>query len=465
MRKLFVELSHSRLALLGAFLTTFAAVVFLCLFAVEWFGIETNVYIGIVTYMVVPMFFIAGLALIPLGLALSRRRARKTGMYEAELPVIDLNKPETLRTVLLVSALTLVNILIVTIAVSEGVHVMDSPRFCGTTCHHLMEPEYTAYQGSPHARVPCVGCHVGSGIGWFARSKIQGAWQLVSLTFDLYEKPIPTPIHGLRPARDICERCHWPTKFVGDRLKVLTRYAEDETNTELKTVLLLRVGGVEGRKSQGIHWHVAPENKIRFRTDLKRETIFEVEQHKGNETVTYKPKNEPPATLATEWREMDCVDCHNRPTHVYRPPDTAVDEAMQLGQLPTDLPFLRREALRIVQEKYPTHEAARAGIAAAVAKFYGESYPELVVQSADKIAAAGKALGDVYCRNVFPLMNVQWNAYPNHIGHKSSPGCWRCHDEEHADDKGNTISQDCSTCHSMLAEEEKDPKILTDLNP
>jgi hypothetical protein len=71
-----------------------------------------------------------------------------------------------------------------------------------------MEPEYTAYQFSPHAKVGCVQCHIGSGADWFVRSKISGSYQLYAVAFKKYPTPIPTPIGNLRPAQETCEQCH-----------------------------------------------------------------------------------------------------------------------------------------------------------------------------------------------------------------------------------------------------------------
>jgi len=161
-----------------------------------------------------------------------------------------------------------------------------------------------------------------------------------------------------------------------------------------------------------------------------------------------------------EWRQMDCVDCHNRPTHIYRQPANEIDNSMDQGAIDTTLPFIKREGLRAVQVAYPSQDAARAGIAADIAAFYAKTYPDLAKTKAAAIAQAGKALGDVYCWNVFPQMKVSWDTYPNHLGHKQSPGCFRCHDKKHATDDGEKISKKCDTCHSLLAEEEQDPAIL-----
>ena len=128
---------------------------------------------------------------------------------------------------------------------------MDSVTFCGQTCHTVMQPEYTAYQNSPHSHVECVKCHIGPGASWFVKSKLSGVGQVFAVTFNTYPKPIPTPVHNLRPARETCETCHWPQKYGEDRVQVINKFADDETNTITKTVLLMKIGG--GNHGIGIH--------------------------------------------------------------------------------------------------------------------------------------------------------------------------------------------------------------------
>jgi nitrate/TMAO reductase-like tetraheme cytochrome c subunit len=383
------------------------------------------------------------------------------------LPVWNLNNDRVRRNFLVFLTLSAVNLVILVVATYKGVEVMDSTQFCGAACHSVMQPEYTTYQRSPHARVKCVECHIGTGANWFVKSKLSGSWQVVSVAFNLYPRPIPAPVHNLRPARETCEQCHWPNKFVGDRFKVNTHFSEDETNTETKTVLVVKVGGHQAGRSQGIHWHVDPDHVVRYRSDERRQTIYEVETEAKDGTrrrFVGPAAGSPEAAAATEWRTMDCVDCHNRPTHIYRDPARELDAALLDRRIDPALPFVRREGLKALQVDYPSHEAAREGIAKAVAAFYEQSYPRLAADRKDAVAAAGRALGDIWCWNVFPTMKIGWGTYQNHIGHppdlSGDVGCFRCHDEQHKDVQGKTISQDCTTCHSLLAQDEKDPEIL-----
>jgi hypothetical protein len=325
-----------------------------------------------------------------------------------------------------------------------------------------MQPEYTAFQRSPHVRVGCAGCHIGPGAEWFVKAKISGSWQLIAVSLNLYPRPIPTPVHSLRPANGTCEQCHWPTKFVGERLKVRTHYLEDEANTEVKTALMVKVGGSAGGESHGIHWHVDPNHSIRYLSDEKRETIYDIELTDNVAGTTKLYKTEEPAPAGSEWRTMDCVDCHNRPAHNYRSPQYEVDLALSEGRIDKSLPWIRREGVRILTEKvYDSHEAAREGIAGAVNAFYAQSYPDLA--GSEAVAQAGKALGDAYCWNNFPHMKVTWNLYPNHIGHQESPGCMRCHDNKHKTADGDKVGKKCGTCHELVAEEESDSKLLQEL--
>ena len=456
-------ITRNGISLFGTALTTSAFVLFVSFFVGESIGLHSGPYLGILTFVIFPAIFVLGLAIIPIGIAWERRRARRAaarGEALRMMPVIDLNLGRT-RTILLVFlAATMVNVVVIAVSTYKAVEVMDSTKFCGSACHSVMAPEYTTYQRSPHSRVACVSCHIGPGAGWFVKSKLSGSWQLISVNLNHYPRPIPTPVHNLRPARDTCEQCHWPNKFVGDRLKVITRFQDDETNTALKTVLLLRVGGMEGRVSKGIHWHVDPGVKIRYLADEKRETISTVELTRADGTKTTYAAPDAPKT--GEWRTMDCVDCHNRPTHIYRTPDDEIDRAMAEGSIDPSLPFIHREGLKALTAEYASHDDARAKIQQALEGFYGKAYP---AADRGKIAAAAAALDTIYATNVFPSMNIKWGTYPSHLGHMNSPGCFRCHDNEHADPAGKTIAQDCDTCHTALAVQEEHPEVLKTLQP
>lgn len=465
-KNFFASITHNAISLIGTALALATLVLMASLFTMQQFGFEGGPYLGILTYLILPMIFVAGLVLIPTGAVLYRRKLRKMpgGEETPLLPVFDLNVPHTRRWLLIFLGATMANIIILASATYKGVEVMESVEFCGQACHSVMEPEHTAHARSPHSRVACADCHIGPGANWFVKSKLDGAWQLVSVALDLYPRPVPTPLHDLRPARDTCEQCHWPTKFVGDKLKIIKHYEDDEANTELTTVLLLRVGGANGAESSGIHWHVDPDVAIRYRSDETREEIYEVEYTGKDGSVTNYADRRAPEEGGV-WRTMDCVDCHNRPSHIYKPPGSEVDRVITEGLIDRSLPFVKREGLRIVDAEYTSHEEARTVISEELRKFYAENYPELAMEKADAISAAADALGDIFSVNVFPQMQVWWDTYPNHIGHEQSPGCTRCHTKKMRTAERKEISRDCDTCHVLLAEKEENPHILTVLDP
>ena len=463
-RNFLASITRNALSLAGTALALASLILIISLFLIQRLGYEGGPYLGILTYLVLPAIFAVGLILIPIGAVLWRRKMRRMPGGEGTplLPVFDLNVPKTRRWLLIFLGATTVNIIILASATYKGVEIMESVEFCGLACHSVMEPEHTAHARSPHSRVACADCHIGPGADWFVKSKLDGAWQLVSVAFDLYPRPVPTPLHDLRPARDTCEQCHWPSKFVGDKLRVIKHYEDDEANTEKTTALLLKVGGQEATRSHGIHWHVDRDVAIRYRSDETREEIYEVELSHEGEVVTYADRGAPEDE--GQWRDMDCVDCHNRPTHIYDSPGPAIDKAISAGLVDRALPFVKREGLRIIQGEYESHEAARTAISEQLTAFYTETYPEIAEANADSIAEAGQVLGDVYSVNVFPTMNVGWDTYPNHIGHQQSDGCFRCHKRGMRTADRQQLSTDCENCHVLLAEDEENPQILTTLN-
>jgi len=465
-RNFIVSITRSRISLSGTALALAALVLMLSLFALEQFGFEGGPYLGILTFLILPMIFAVGLILIPIGAILWRRKVSRLPGGESMplMPVFDLNVPKTRHWLLILLAATMINVIILSTATYKGVEVMESVEFCGTACHSVMEPEHTAHQRSPHSRVKCAGCHIGPGADWFVKSKLDGAWQLVSVALDLYPRPVPTPLHDLRPARETCEQCHWPTKFVGDKLRVITHYEEDEQSTELTTALLLKVGGSNANGSHGIHWHVDPDVKIRYRSDETREEIYNVEfTHGDEETVNYADRKAPDE--GGVWRSMDCVDCHNRPSHIYESPGPAVDTAIAAGLIDKSLPFVKRESMRVIEAKYDSHEAARDEITEGLISFYAENYPDVAAERAEDIDAVAMALGDIYSVNIFPQMEVWWDTYPNHIGHEQSDGCFRCHRRSMRTAERKQISDDCDNCHVLLAEGEESPDIMSILRP
>ncbi len=439
----------------GALITTIAAVLFFVGFFLDLFGLHTNPYLGIVFFIAIPSAFIAGLLLIPLGVWLERRR-RLRGLPPSlhEWPRLDLNSARARAIVFAVLVLTPANLLIVGMASYKGVEYMDSVGFCGQVCHEVMEPEFVAYQFGPHARVKCVDCHIGPGADWFVKSKLSGARQVFAVLLASHPRPIPSPVHDLRPARETCEQCHWPAKFHGDKVEMFREYADDEANTESVTTVRLRIGGMDmAGNPRGIHWHVAEENAIEYiALDAARQEIGYVRlvEADGEVTEFRAPGVTDEQLAAGERRRMDCVDCHNRPSHTFaRSADRAINELLGAGGVPLTLPFVRREGLQAITADYGSQAEAFEAIGARLRGFYQSEHPDVWDAQRADIDRAVMSLSDLYRRNVFPSMKVTWGLHPDNRGHMEFPGCFRCHTDEHAAPDGRVIRQDCELCHEI----------------
>lgn len=452
----FRSMFRNTISIAGAVLATVGAVAFVIVFLADLFGLHSNPYIGIVFFLVLPGLFLLGLVLVPIGVWLERRR-RRAGKPPSEhhWPRIDLNVPRQRTIAFAVLALTIVNVVIVSLASYRGVEYMDSVEFCGQVCHEVMQPEFVAYQDGPHARVTCVQCHIGSGAPWFVRSKLSGTRQVFAVLFNSHERPIPSPVENLRPARDTCEQCHWPEKFHGDKIETIREYSEDEANTENVTTLQIHVGGGSERLglATGIHWHMSVANEVEYvATDATRQVIPYVRLRDSSGRVKeYVVDGFTPDQIASgERRTMDCMDCHNRPSHPFAlSAERAVDEAMAIGEISTALPFIKREAVAALKHEYADQQAAVDAIAARLREFYRKNYLPVYNGERQAVERAVSATQRLYSRNVFPSMRVTWGTYPNNIGHVAFPGCFRCHDEEHKASDGSVIRQDCELCHSM----------------
>jgi len=368
------------------------------------------------------------------------------------------------------------------VAAFKGVTYMESTEFCGQLCHSVMKPEYTAYKRSPHAHVACVDCHIGEGADWFVRSKLSGLRQVWATFTGNFSRPIPTPIHHLRPARETCQHCHWPAQLHGSRLRVHHSYKNDLKNSQVTSVVRLNVGGINRRtgRYEGIHWHVAPDVRIEYEAmDGKRKVIGKVTKTEKGKTTVYLPSKR--TGQVAERRVMDCVDCHNRPTHIYDgSPEGAVDRSLSLGKLDPALPFLRRQAVALLRKNVVPEQAA-GRFSRELRKYYGEHYPEVARARKQSIDKAGLELGWIYRRNIYPELKIGWNTYPSHLGHRQTTvGCFRCHDDEHVAQRAQrrsparersgarntsqgaskeTIPQDCDLCHEVMAEEEARPDV------
>ena len=377
-RPLLVLMTSHWLSFLGMGLVATALISWLFVLPLHVRGHVDNPYIGVLVFMVIPIILVTGLVMVPVGVLLARKRARQRLTEQ----IVD-RKAAIRRMAWFLGIVTVANVIVGTQATYRAVEHMESVQFCGQTCH-VMTPEMRAHAVSPHARVQCVECHVGEGAKGWIESKMSGTRQLVEVVFNSYPRPIPSAIETdkLVPSRETCERCHWPEKFVSARLKVIPKFAEDEANTPSQTVLMMMVGG---SLMPGIHGsHFGPGIEIRFAAaDKKRQKIPWVEYRntgKG-ETRSYLAKDADAAAVNGLPRyTMQCVDCHNRPTHGFELPDRAMDRAMTVGLLPATLPFLKKKGVELLKATYASNDEAGQRIPAELAAYYRQAYPKVAFE-------------------------------------------------------------------------------------
>jgi len=468
--RLLYFLGQNPVSLTGVVLTTSSAATLIAFWFYEiLLPGPPHPYIGILLIVILPGIFVLGLLLIPIGIFLRRRRLSAHGELLHDYPAISLREPMVRHVLLFVGLATCLNVIIFGTASYRGVQYMDSTQFCGQTCHTVMQPEFTAYQGSPHAHVNCVECHIGPGAGWFVRSKLSGVRQVFAVTFHTYSRPIHAPVKFLRPARETCEQCHWPQRSSGDKFVVKTSYKDDEKNTALTTVMLLKVGGRTWQGSVGIHGrHLDEGSRIHYISiDDQRQVVpivyYTDDKGKTVEYISTDIQATKQQLDAGEHRSMDCVDCHNRPTHAFELPENAVNKQMAAGFISPELPFIRKKAVELLKADYPDRDTAHQRIVDGVKSFYHATYPAIYDSRRALVEQSAENVANIYLRNIFPDMKMTWGVHPNNLGHNDFPGCFRCHDGSHVSADGQTITNDCSACHNLLAVEEENPKVLADL--
>jgi nitrate/TMAO reductase-like tetraheme cytochrome c subunit len=450
------------ISLIGIALAAVAVANIIFLVLIDVLSKQPSPYVGILAYMVAPAFLIVGLLLIPLGMVWERRRRLRAAGAPLHYAKLDLNNPAQRSAVAFVLSFVVAFSMISAVGSYKAYEFTDSVQFCGQLCHSVMHPEFTAYQASPHARVACVECHVGSGASWYVKSKLSGARQVYYTAMGTFPRPIPTPVQNLRPAPQTCEQCHWPKKFWGAQLKVFAHYGSDEQNTPRVIRMLIKTGGGDpslGQAGEGIHWHMNIANKITYyATDEQRQTIpwVRLENAKG-EVTEYVTKDNAPKPEQIEKaskRQMDCIDCHNRPTHIYVAPDLSVDRSISGHSIDPSLPFIKQQGVQVLTAEYKTTDEAERKISDDINKFYREKYPQIASGKAESLKGAVAELQRIYRTTIFPDMKVNWKTHPNNIGHFYFPGCFRCHDGNHVSKDGKVISKDCNSCHTVLEQVE-----------
>jgi nitrate/TMAO reductase-like tetraheme cytochrome c subunit len=419
-------------------------------------GLIANHYFAIFTFLFLPAMMMFGLCLIPLACYLRRKNWFKDSLINAENLKIDLGDKHHRKGIVLFLVLSVINVTILVLVVYEGYHFTDSSYFCGVVCHQVMDPEYTAYQRSPHAKVSCVSCHIGPGAGWYVQAKLSGLRQVKAVIAGDFSRPIPAPVEHLRPARDTCETCHWPEKFQGKRVKEFISFTNDNQTDPNIQEISLHIGGRNPVTDvfEGIHWHVSRDIKIEYQAlDEKRTKIGKVKVTRpGGVTEEFSLKDEPTEKGVTQqWRTMDCIDCHNRPTHVYDDLERIVDFGLSSKKLNPEIKGIREDSIAVLKTEYTSRDEATEKIVGnlleRVAKRHGNDF---VAKHEKEVTGSGSFLLEAYLNNVWPAMKVTWGTYRQHLGHQNADegyGCFRCHDDEHKTKFGKIIRQDCNLCH------------------
>lgn len=452
--------TQSRLSLVGLYLAGAALVLIACFLLFDWMSGGTSPYLGAVTFLVLPAVLALGCLLMLAGALRRRRELKKRGQgvsLRDWIPWTGMAPGDPAR----LATRTLVGVVVALpffgLMTYEGYHYTESNEFCGVLCHGVMHPEYTAYQSSPHARVDCVECHIGEGASWFVKSKISGIRQVFTYALDIYETPIPPALTELRPARETCEQCHWPAKFHGDQLKQVPHFASNEENTDRTVTMMVKTGGADplvGEPS-GIHWHMALGNRIEYvATDAELQQIpwVQVTPNEGGPGKVYrsdgKPADAPPPDGIR--RVLDCMDCHNRPTHVFRTPDAAVNTLLARQPELASIPFAKARMVEALSAPYESQREARSAIEEKLTRTYREQHPQVWEDRREDVEEMVELAREIFDKNVFPGRKASWRYYPDNIGHFESPGCFRCHEGRHVDASGEALTRDCNTCHEFL---------------
>jgi hypothetical protein len=347
----------------------------------------------------------------------------------------------------------------------------NSNAFCTNMCHAVHPEEPVAHAASFHARVNCVECHMGR-LSTLQLMAIKPTHinELIGMIIG-YERPITT--HSLRPARESCEACHWPEARHDDTIRVKYRYEGDAKSVQSKTTLQMHTGtgttDAGGSKdtapqlrpgggvAKGIHWHIAQDVEF-VALDEQRQKIALVEI-RGSDGKTKAAYFDATAGITRAEadkmprRRMDCIDCHNASGHPFTNPANLVDDAIEEGRIDRSLPSIKARSNAIIK--------SAAGIAGPE-KERGAKFASLIAAAAPKDSPpaskdAEKKFADEM-QQILMLTSfssdlkgvpLTWKNFPNNVGHMDFPGCFRCHDGKHANDKGEAVRLQCTLCHAL----------------
>ena len=464
--------SKNWLTIIGSIIAVINLALILLLFIISSIFNKGNTNLGLFIYVILPGFLILGLLMIPIGMFRERSKSRKSNLRETgKFPRIDLNDPRHRNAFIIFTIATIIILFLSTLGSFEAYHFTESVEFCGTLCHQVMEPEHIAYQNSPHANVLCVECHVGSGASWYVKSKLSGLHQVYAVIAKSYPTPIETPLHDLRPARETCERCHWPQKFYARTLWTKKYFLADSLNTEWDIILQMKTGPEYSGLglSEGIHWHINPEVNIEYISENdKRENITYVKytNNTNGEVIIYQNDDNiisDSIISSAASRTMDCIDCHNRPSHIYNSPTVYFDKAMLTGDISKNIPFIKKTSMGILRENFSDTDTALMKIEASIRDYYRSDFRDYYDSNTGLIDKSIGSIQNAFKMNTFPKMKVSYDLYPEHIGHLEFNGCFRCHNDTFKSDNGRTITKDCDLCHTIVGQGQPDMMVYSNI--
>jgi fumarate reductase flavoprotein subunit len=458
MKKRLPSTFYNPLSSLGfvVFLVNIVLILFLAL--VQAFLKRPSPYADLVIFILLPFISLCGLALVIIGVVRERRRLKAGRTEERRFPVIDLNDPRRRKSLYVFGGGLLILSLLYAFAGYKAYEYAESNAFCGSC--HVNRPEYISHRFSPHAQIGCVECHIGSGAKYTLLAKMNGTLELVKYVFDKYPRPLHTPIGNLRPSREICETCHGPKYQLDEKLISKTHFLSDAQNTPWRLNLLLRkgTGPVETAKPSRMHWHDTVAKEIQYiAADPKRTVIPWVRVTRLDGTV--RVYRSPEGKLSEkdlekgEKRLMDCMDCHNRDGHFFRPPDQSLSAYLRVKAIDSSLPEIKRIGMKALEGNYGSKSEGAEGIRKTVTDFYSQKYPEVASSKKTQIEKAVTELQNIYGRNYDPAMKASWKSFPDNAGHMYSLGCFRCHDNRHVSDDGKVLSRNCGACHILFTQQ------------
>ncbi len=441
--------------IVGAALFVASGVSLVFLVVVDIMQGHADPYVGLFTYMVLPVLAVIGAVLFGLG-RLLRNRAMARGEEAASITFFDFSHVESRQSILMITGLIAgAGVFSLSAVGIRSIEYTESESFCGEVCHTVMEPQYTAYQHAPHANVACVVCHVGEGAGSFVRAKLQGMKQVWSVATNSYPRPIPTPIH-MGSAEEICQACHWPDRDVGIKPVRRRYYLTEGFEQPWAIEMSVKVGGGtrESGFTEGAHWHMNLDGKVEYAAaDEQLQEIAYVKwtTPEGDEIEYLNLDMDSPETYAdgAEMHEVDCLTCHNRPAHKFTTPVESLNRMFDNGTLDPDVPGIRWLALEWLAGEYESSEEALTAVDEDLRAGVADEDEEWAAANVAKIDATVVALQNIFARTQFPAMKADWRSYPDNNKHWSSPGCFRCHSGNMASEDGDEISWSCDTCHTI----------------